>query len=358
MNLEFLTDRVDMEGDGISLSPEEYGRVLTELTSQRKVSADYYSSGGIVEEFEKKVSQILGKEDALILPTGTMANFLALDALAGQGSRLLVQYDSHVYRDSGDAAQSLGGMNLIPLKPDSLPDVEDVQRALGSFANEKVDVPVKVLHLESPVRRLHGAAFPLDQLDRLTAFAQKEGMQLHLDGARLFIWSVWCGRSVASLAAPFETVYVSLWKYFNTLFGAILAGPAEMIGRLRHQRRRGGGALAQIWPVALVADYFMDGFTERLELAKEKSTSILFELDSLPGVILGSPPNSTNASLLRWDCPSFEAAETIRKNLLASNIRLSRFSEDDGGFWIKVNETWNNMPEDKLTGIFKEVFTV
>ncbi len=355
MNLEFLTDKVDMEGDGVPLSPEEYGQLLTELTAKRKISVDYYSSGGIVAEFERKAARLLGKEDALILPTGTMANFLALDDLAGQGSRVLVQYDSHVYRDSGDAAQSLGGMNLIPLKPGDMPDVKDVKKAIASFASEKVDVPVKVLHLESPVRRLHGAAFPLDKFDRLTSLAQQEGMKLHLDGARLFIWSVWCGRSVPSLAAPFETVYVSLWKYFNSLFGAVLAGPAEMIDRLRHQRRRGGGALAQIWPVALVAGHFMEGFTERLTEARKKSIHILTELDSLSGIAVDSPPNATNAVLLRWDCETLDSAERIRKKLSASKIQLPPFNAADGGFWIKVNESWNNMEGDEVTGAFKKI---
>ncbi|MFW2367131.1 MAG: threonine aldolase family protein, partial [Desulforhopalus sp.] len=313
--------------------------------------------GGIVAKFEKKVANILGKEDAIILPTGTMANVLALNSLAGSGHRVLVQYDSHINRDSGDAAQSLYGMSLSALKTGGLPEVEDVQNALDSFIGEKVDVPVKVLHLESPVRRLHQVAFPLEQFDRITQLAKKKGMYLHLDGARLFIWSVWCGRSVASLASSFDTVYVSLWKYFNSLFGAVLAGSGEVISRLRHQRRRGGGSLAQIWPVALVAGYFMDGFTERLEAAKVKSEKILPELDRLPGISVVSPPNSTNTKLLKWERGNFVDAEIFRKNLKALNVQLPQFAKDDSGFWIKVNETWNSMQGNNIVDAFESALS-
>lgn len=357
MDLEFLFDAVSMEGDGVPLTPVKYGRLLNELTSHYTVSADNYSLGGIVTEFERKAASLLGKDDALILPTGTMANVLALSALAGQGNRVLVQYDSHINRDSGDAAQSLGGMNLIPLQAGGFPDAMDVQTALQSFIGEKVDVPVKVLHLESPVRRLHEGAFPLEQLERLTQVARENGMRLHLDGARLFIWSVWCGSSVTALASSFDTVYVSLWKYFNSLFGAVLAGPGDLISRLRHQRRRGGGALAQIWPVALVAGYFMDGFTERLEAAKVRSEQILPELDVLPGITVVSPPNATSAKLLRWDSRNVVEAENFREKLRAFNVQLLQFSEDDGGFWIKVNESWNHMQEDKIIDAFKKALT-
>ena len=357
MDPGYLISRVNMEGDGVPLTPVEYGRLLYKLTEQRNVPVDNYSVGGIVTEYEKKVANILGKEDAIILPTGTMANVLALNALAGSGNRVLVQYDSHINRDSGDAAQSLGGMNLIAVKAGGLPEVKDVQSTLDSFIGEKVDVPVKVLHLESPVRRLHQVAFPLEQFDRITQLAQKKGMYLHLDGARLFIWSVWCGRGVASLASSFDTVYVSLWKHFNSLFGAVLAGPGEVISRLRHQRRRGGGALAQIWPVALVAGYFMDGFTERLEAAKVKSEQILPELDTLSGISVVSPSNSTSTKLLKWDRGNIVEAENFRKNLRALNVQLPQFTKDDGGFWIKVNETWNSMKENQIVDAFKSALS-
>ena len=342
-----VANSVNMAGDGLGLQPREYAGLLAKLTGDLKVEPDYYCRGGVVDRFEQKAAQALGKEDALILPSGTMANLLALEYLGGQGCRIPVQHDSHIYLDSGDAVQALGGMNLLPMCPGRMPKLEDLRRTLDMYPGDKVEVPVKVLHLESPVRRLHEAAFDLAEFDRLTAFARAAGMGLHLDGARLFLWSAWCGRTPKELARPFDTVYVSLYKYFNTLFGAVLAGPGEMISRLRHRRRRNGGALAQIWPVALVANHFMPGFGERLARAKEASDRVLEGLDALPGLAVKPVENGTNTSLLHIAGAAPDQAEALRKRLMQAGVKLPAYQEKDRGFWVRVNETWNNRePED------------
>jgi len=345
--------RLHMAGDGIPLTPGEYGELLTRLSAERSVAVDEYSIGGIVAEFEEQAAGVLGKEDAAILPTGTMANVLALEALAGRGGRVIVPYDSHIYRDSGDAAQCLAGLNLIPV-PGGFPDDVDIKTIVGRAKEEKVEIPVKALLLESPVRRLHESVYPLEQFETVIAAAGNAGLRLHLDGARLFIWSVWCGKSPAELASPFETVYVSLFKYFNTLFGAVLAGPRDIIGEVRRWRRRNGGALPRIWPAALVARHFMDGFLERLARARQAAEGIFSGLNSLPGLAVHKPPNGTSAALLTWDEATPEKARALRMGLTKRGIHLPDYSEPEGGFWIKVNETWNNIPRDTVISSFRE----
>jgi threonine aldolase len=348
--------RLHMAGDGIPLTPCEYGELLTRLSAERSVAVDDYSIGGIVAEFEEQAAGMLGKEDAAILPTGTMANVLALEALAGRGGRVIVPYDSHIYRDSGDAAQCLAGLNLIPV-PGGFPDEVGIRTVVGRAKEEKVEVPVKALLLESPVRRLHEGVYPLEQFENVIAAARNAGLRLHLDGARLFIWSVWCGKHPAELSSSFETVYVSLFKYFNTLFGAVLAGPRDIIGDVRRWRRRNGGALPRIWPVALVARHFMDGFLERLARARQAAEDIFSGLNSLPGLAVHKPPNGTNAALLTWDGATLEKARALKTALKERGIHLPDYSEPDGGFWIKVNETWNNIPQDTVISSFREVLS-
>ena len=94
---------------------------------------------------------------------------------------------------------------------------------------------------------------------------------MHLDGARLFIASAYTGISPAEYAAQFDTVYVSLWKYFNCGIGAILAGPKSVLDGMFHVRRMFGGNLAVGWNAALVARHFMDGFEGRLKSAVQTS---------------------------------------------------------------------------------------
>src|SRR3989442_11320985 len=98
-------------------------------------------------------------------------------------------------------------------------------------------------------------------------FARKARLGLLLGGARLFLASAYTAIAPASYAALFDTVYVSLYKYFNAAGGAVLAGPRQLLENLYHQRRMFGGGLRQAWPYAAVALHYLDGFSERFQQA-------------------------------------------------------------------------------------------
>src|SRR5437763_1604319 len=107
--------RVFATGDGIPLAPEAYTTLLSKLSAGVKM--DDYSNGGTVAQLEQKVAAALGKEAAVWLPTGTLANHLAVRLLAGDKRRVLVQQECHLYNDCGDCCQTLSGLHMVPLAP-------------------------------------------------------------------------------------------------------------------------------------------------------------------------------------------------------------------------------------------------
>ncbi|RPJ69157.1 MAG: hypothetical protein EHM24_19405 [Acidobacteria bacterium] len=109
--------RVFLTGDGLSMTPLEHATLLARLTGQDGFQRDNYLHGGPVEALEARFAALLGKERALFFPTGTLANHLAVRVLAGERRRVLVQEESHFYRDEGDCGQLLSGLNLVPLGP-------------------------------------------------------------------------------------------------------------------------------------------------------------------------------------------------------------------------------------------------
>src|SRR5258707_10072529 len=106
---------VQFRSDGLGLSPGAYARLLAEIAETRGIALDDYSRGGVVAELEGRMAALLGKEAAIFLPTGTLANHLALRLLAQRGRRILLQHESHLWNDEGDCAQHLSGLTLIPL---------------------------------------------------------------------------------------------------------------------------------------------------------------------------------------------------------------------------------------------------
>ncbi|HYE88857.1 MAG TPA: beta-eliminating lyase-related protein, partial [Vicinamibacterales bacterium] len=257
---------VHTAGDGIGITPRQYAALLDKLCQGREVDEDNYLLGGEVEAFEHHWATLLGKETAVFMPSGTLANQLALRVLAGTKRRVIVPELSHVYNDTGDACQTLSGLTLIPLAPGRATfTVSDVEAVLTRTAGGRVATDVGALLIESPIRRLSGQMFDWDEANRVAAFARSTGIGTHLDGARLFIASAYTGITPAQYAEPFDTVYVSLWKYFNCGIGAILAGPKRVLDGIFHVRRMFGGNLAAGWNAAVVARHFMDGFEARLK---------------------------------------------------------------------------------------------
>src|SRR5439155_24535164 len=104
---------VHFRSDGLALSPAEYAHLLTRVARNDGIAPDEFSRGGVVARLEERIAALLGKEMALFLPSGTMANHLALRVLAQRGRRVLVQRESHIHNDSGDCAQELSGLTLI-----------------------------------------------------------------------------------------------------------------------------------------------------------------------------------------------------------------------------------------------------
>ena len=342
--------RVIATGDGVRLTPEEYARLLGSLTAGGKLAVDSYSRGGIVEELETRMAAALGKETAVWLPTGTLANHLAVRLLAGSKRRVLVQAESHLYNDCGDCAQTLSGLTLIPLaRGHATFTLQDVEAAAVDAAGGRVELHVGAIQIESPVRRRDGERFDFDQMRKISAWAREHGVGMHLDGARIFLESAYSRRPVKEYAALFDTVYVSLYKYFNAGSGAILAGPKSLLADLYHTRRMFGGGLPHVWPYAAVALHYLDGFEQRFQTAVDTAEQVISTLASDGNFELQRVPNGTNIFRMR----------TTGVNLPVYHGRLEAAgitaAMPPGGDWfaLQVNETWARVPAAEIVRRFR-----
>lgn len=339
---------VKLNGDGLGLSPIQYSRLLARLADETSLPADSYSLGGVVEQLETQFARVLGKEQAIFMPTGTLANHMAVRALAGGPSRVIVQEESHLYQDEGDCAQTLSGLTLIPLAAGQATfTAADVQRVLDRTKGSRVVPRVSVISIETPVRRRQGERFDSAQLQEIIALARREGIRLHLDGARLFLQAAYTGESVAETARPFDTVYVSLYKYFNATSGAILAGPRELLEDLYHVRRMFGGGLAAVWPFAAVALHYLPGFGERFRAAVRTSEDLIRTLQRHEQFSIEAIPQGTN--LFRVSVKSTDPL-AYQKRLAARRVLVSAPQRDR--FLIAVNETLNRMTGAELSDAF------
>ena len=341
---------VHLSGDGLNLDPSEAAAEIVRLCAVEKPVADQYGLTGCVEDVEKYFAALLGKERALFMPTGTLANHLAIRALARDRRRVILQETSHIYNDTGDASQILSGLMLMPLAPDKGTFTwAEVEHAIARTTSGRVPDPVGAILIESPVRRQSGELFDRAEMMRVCAEARRLGIGLHLDGARLFIASAYTGIPPADYAAPFDTVYVSLWKYFNSLNGAILAGPSALLDGMFNVRRMFGGALWNAWPFALLARHYAEGFVDRLKAAVAVSEGFIRAVGSSHAQI-ERIPNGTNVFRL---IVAEARSESARERLRAQGVLVPAAAKRPNGaaFTLQVNETWNRTTGARLADL-------
>jgi threonine aldolase len=311
------------------------------------VAPDSYSLGGAVERLETRMASLLGKEMAVWLPTGTLANHLAVRLLAGNRRRVLVQAESHLFNDCGDCAQTLSGLHLVPLAPGKATfTLQDVQAAADDAQAGRVPTPIGAIQIESPVRRRSGERFAFSEMQSVAKWARAHGVGLHLDGARLFIESAYTGRSVAEYSALFDTVYVSLYKYFNAASGAILAGPKVLLAGLYHTRRMFGGGMPHVWPYAAVAFHYLDGFPQRFRKGVETAEAVIASLQRA-NFTIERIANGTNVFRFRVAGVN---APVYKHRLSDKGVDVP----DPTGEWfaLQVNETWGRAPAEEIVRRF------
>jgi threonine aldolase len=336
-------------GDGIPHSPDDYAKLLSRLVGDKKVEADSFSLGGMVEKLESQMAALLGKETAVWLPTGTLANHLAVRTLAGPKRRVIVQAESHLYNDCGDCCQTLSGLHLVPLGRGSATfTLEEVEKAASDASLGRVVTPIGAMQIESPVRRRSGEGFDFNEMKKIAAWARQREIGLHLDGARIFIESAYTQRPLKEYAALFDTVYVSLYKYFNAGSGAILAGPKALLANLFHTRRMFGGGLQQVWPFATIALHYLDGFEQRYRSAVECGEKVIRVLASDGNFEVQRIANGTNTFRMR---PTSVNPPVYQLRLDTAGIRAR--TPEASWFNIQVNETWGRIPADEIVSRFR-----
>jgi threonine aldolase len=213
---------------------------------------DQYGEGELVVAFERQVADVLGKDDAALLPSGTMAQQIALRIHCDRRGVSTVAFHPTCHLE---LHEHVGYAHLHGLKAelvgghDRLIELQDL---------EALHAPLGALLIELPQREIGGRLPEWEDLVRQIEWARSRNAAAHLDGARIWESAPYYERPHAEIAALFDTVYVSLYKGLGGFSGSLLAGPEELIAEARVWRRRHGGTLFNLFPFAAAAQRGLD----------------------------------------------------------------------------------------------------
>jgi len=338
-------------GDGIVHEPGDYLEILKQAHAEEPIQRDRYGSGGIVEKLEKKFCEITGKEKAILMPTGTMANQFAMNILSRENTKVIVHDQSHSYRDEADAAQSVFTKRLVPLgagKPYF--SFDELRSAIEGLPNEEVfRSPVGAVAIENPVRRADGRIVPIEEIKLISDYCRKNNIGLHLDGARIYMASAWSGVSIKEYASYFDTVYISLYKYLGASAGAVLCGDAATISKMPHQMKVHGGVMAGNFTNAAMAHHTLKTFDEKLKLCVKAWNELYPKLNRLTGIKISALNNGSN--VYRMEVSREVNSKSMLDKLREFNIRMYP-PDQNNVFMISINETILNQPAEDVVKAF------
>ncbi|MCU1474374.1 low specificity L-threonine aldolase [Amnibacterium sp.] len=287
-----------LAGHGPTLAAEALAAIPPETV------VDRYGDGGVVAELEATVAGVLGTEAAVFLPSGVMAQQIVLRVHAERRGRRTVLYHPmcHLEQHEGRALERLQGLIGRP--------VGEAHRLLTAEDLGPVAEPAAALLIELPQRDLGGQQPSWEDLEAQVAWAREHGAAAHLDGARLWESAAGYGVPPARIAALFDSVYVSFYKGIGALAGCCVAGDAALVAEVREWRRRMGGTLFGLWPLAASALALLPNRLERMPRYLEQARAIAAALAYVPGVrVVPDPPQTPMLHvLLETDAATVDAA--------------------------------------------------
>jgi threonine aldolase len=249
--------------------------------------ADRYGEGERLGRLEHTTAELLGKEAAVFMPSGTMAQQIAMRIWCERrGLRTIAFHPTcHLELHEERGYERLHGLHATLVgDPNSLVTPADL---------EELREPVAALLLELPQRELGGLLPEWDELVAQTAWAREHGVALHLDGARLWEAQPYYARPHAEIAALFDSVYVSFYKGLGGMAGAMLAGDAELVAEARLWQRRHGGTLVTMFPYVIAAETALAERLERMPAYLEHARALAGALAGVDGLeVVPDPPQT------------------------------------------------------------------
>lgn len=273
-------------------------RAMREAMAHAEVGDDVIGIDPTVEKLQVRTAELLGKEAALFMPSGSMTNQIAIRLHCQPGDEFLCEADCHVYNYEQAAYAQLSGIAPRPVQGAAGILHVDQLRGLIRPENDHM-VRTRLVCLENTHNRGSGSIQPLENVDAICQWASEHGLRTHLDGARLFNAVAATGVSAKRWSEGFDSVSVCFSKGLGAPVGSALAGSAEFIKRARRARKLFGGGMRQVGIIAAGALYALENHRARLPEDHQHAQLLAEAVRRSPGLSLDPDRVETNIVIFR-----------------------------------------------------------
>jgi threonine aldolase len=284
MNEEF----VDLRSDTVTKPTPE----MREAMAEAEVGDDVYMDDPTVSKLQEKAAEMLGKEDSLFVPSGTMGNLIALMVHCQRGDEVIVGDKSHIYLNEAGGMSALGGIQPRPVQnqKNGTLALDDIR---ASIQTEDVHHTItKLICLENTQNVCGGVPLTIEYTNKVAAIAKENNLFLHIDGARIFNAAVALNVHVKDLVAPADSVMFCLSKGLSSPVGSMIVGTKKFIARARHLRKMLGGGMRQVGVIASAGLISLEKMTKRLGEDHARAKKMYEGLKQVSGLVFEAEPKT------------------------------------------------------------------
>jgi threonine aldolase len=303
---------IDLRSDTVTKPTPSMRKVMAEA----EVGDDVFGEDPTANALQEKVANLLGKETAIFVPSGTMANQLAIKSHTQPGDEVIIEGTSHPYNFEGGAGAALSGVQFYCLK--GIRGILDVSQIEEAIRSEDHHLPItRLICLENTHNRGGGSIYPIEKMVEIYELAKSRGLLVHLDGARLWNASVATGIKPHEYARWADSVSVCLSKGLGAPIGSLVAGSKAFIDRVHRFRKMFGGGMRQVGIIAAAGIYALDHHLERLKEDHQNAKRLALGLKELKGVSIDPGHVETNIiifSIAESGMTALQMAEAMNRN--------------------------------------------
>ncbi len=313
---------IDLRSDTVTLPTP----AMRQAMAQAELGDDVYGEDPTVNRLEALAAARLGKEAALFVPSGTMANLICLLTHCARGEEVIMGHVAHTFLFEAGGSAAVGGIHphTVPNQPDGTMALDELEGAIRDPDNDHHPC-TRLICLENTHNRCSGAVLDPSYMAEVQAIAKRHGLGVHLDGARLFNAAVALGLPAADIACYADSVSFCLSKGLSAPVGSLVCGTGEFISRARRQRKLLGGGMRQAGVLAAAGIVALETMVDRLSEDHSNARRLAEGLARLPGIVLD--PGHIQTNIVIFDlAPGAPAAAELTSTLAQRAVKMGAVS--------------------------------
>ncbi|WP_372370253.1 low-specificity L-threonine aldolase [Candidatus Uabimicrobium sp. HlEnr_7] len=305
---------IDLRSDTVTQPCKEMRKSMAEAI----VGDDMYGEDPTINQLQQLICEITGKEEALFVPTASMANQIAIKTLTVLGDAIAVLEHAHVYRFESGAAPVFSGVTLLQIGDiNGCISINELQKIIPP--DDQHYPPLTLLCMENTH---NGQVVPLDNIAAVSDFCKGQGIKMHLDGARIFNASVATGIPVKDYAKHFDTVTICLSKGLGAPAGALICSSNSNIKKIHRFRKMMGGAMRQAGIIAAGGLYALKNNVSHLNKDHELAKYLATEIKKIKKLKIINDPIETNMIFVSYEKLQIEN-DVFQKHMSSKGIEIS-----------------------------------